>query len=367
MERAASQISTQLTKAQAFGCGVVPRFQARISGKAARLQHPKQKLLVKAVATFEPSTELNLEDDVESQSLYQRFEELLKQYDFNFKNGDKVIGTVFRIDGRGAYVDIGAKSPAICPVSEASLAEVDRVNKVLRSDEAREFIIIREYPEVILSLKRLEYAVAWQRVRQLQEEDVVVYGKVVSVNRGGLMVEVEHLRGFVPTSHLSAKSQSEDLTGQMLALKFLEVDEERFRLVLSNRRATTESSTSGLKVGDVVEGVVQAVKPYGAFVDLGSGMNGLLHISQISHDRISSVESVLSEGDKLKVMVLSQDRDKGRVALSTKKLEPTPGDMLRDPALVFERAEEMAALFRERVAAAEAAATAEEARVAEAV
>ena len=123
-------------------------------------------------------------------------------------------------------------------------------------------------------------------------------------------------------------------------------------------------------------GVVTSVKPYGAFVDVG-GVNGLLHISQISHDRISNVEQVLSAGDKLKVrpvlhglclfahvrstpqvMVLSQDKDRGRVALSTKKLEPTPGDMLRNPALVYERAEEMAKEFRERVAAAEAAARA---------
>ena len=96
-------------------------------------------------------------------------------------------------------------------------------------------------------------------------------------------------------------------------------------------------------------------------MDLGGGMAGLLHISQISHDRIVNVEKVLAEGDRLKVMVLSQDKERGRVALCTKKLEPTPGDMLRDPALVYEKAEEMAALFRERVAAAEAAARAEEA------
>ena len=105
---------------------------------------------------------------------------------------------------------------------------------------------------------------------------------------------------------------------------------------------------------------MSSVKPYGAFIDIGNGVSGLLHISQISHDRIANVEKVLSEGDRIKVMILSQDREKGRVALCTKKLEPTPGDMLRDPALVYEKAEEMAALFRERVAAAEAAARAEE-------
>eukprot|EP00976_Prorocentrum_cordatum_P096486 1190586-Prorocentrum_minimum.AAC.1 len=122
--------------------------------------------------------------------------------------------------------------------------------------------------------------------------------------------------------------------------------------------------TTYSQVGDVVVGTVQAVKPYGAFVDIG-GMNGLLHISQISHERITSVENVLNLGDQLKVMILSQDRERGRVSLSTRKLEPTPGDMLRDPQLVFEKADEMAATFRERVAAAEAAARAEEAALTE--
>ena len=108
-----------------------------------------------------------------------------------------------------------------------------------------------------------------------------------------------------------------------------------------------------------------SVKPYGAFIDLG-GMSGLLHISQISHDRVMDVEKVLSVGDEIKVMVLSQDQKRGRVGLCTKKLEPTPGDMLRDPAIVYEKAEEMAELFKKRVEAAEAAAAAENGDISEA-
>jgi len=102
----------------------------------------------------------------------------------------------------------------------------------------------------------------------------------------------------------------------------------------------------------VVVGVVQSVRPYGAFVDIG-GAIGLLHISQITHERLTTVDQVLAEGDKLKVMILSQDSDRGRVTLSTKKLEPEPGDMLRDPQKVFENADKMAEMFRQRVAAAD--------------
>ena len=151
----------------------------------------------------------------------------------------------------------------------------------------------------------------------------------------------------------------EDLIGQKVPVKFLEVDEDKNRLVMSNRLATDVVSGEGLGVGDVCKGIVQAVKPYGAFVDVG-GVSGLLHISQISHDRIVAVENVLYPRDELKVLILSKDAERSRLSLSTKKLEPSPGDMLRNPALVFEKAEEMGRVFRERVAAAEAAAQADE-------
>jgi len=119
-----------------------------------------------------------------------------------------------------------------------------------------------------------------------------------------------------------------------------------------------------VQVGDVVEGTIQSVTPYGAFINLGS-VNGLLHISQISHAVVNNVESVLTVGEKIKVMVMTKEMQngRGRIALSTRKLEPTPGDMLRDPALVYEKADEIAATFRERVKAAEAAAKEEELRM----
>ena len=141
---------------------------------------------------------------------------------------------------------------------------------------------------------------AWQRCRDMQAADEAVNSVVLSVNRGGLLVEVEHLRGFVPQSHIAIRSTDrEELVGQTVPVKFLEVDEEKNRLVMSNRLATDMVAGEGLGVGDVCKGIVQAVKPYGAFVDVG-GISGLLHISQISHDRIVAVENVLAPGDELK-------------------------------------------------------------------
>lgn len=293
---------------------------------------------------------------------YDDFARLLVDYQFNYKVGDKITGKVFQCDGKGAWVDIGAKAAALCPSSECSLASVRNAAAVFDIGNDYEFEIIRDDDgegTLTLSVRKIQLEAAWNRCREMQANDEAVTGEVLSVNRGGLLIEVEHLRGFVPQSHIGVRTPNrEELVGQTMPVKFLEVDEEKNRLVMSNRLATDVVSGEGLDVGDVCKGIVQAVKPYGAFVDVG-GISGLLHISQISHERIVAVENVLSPGDELKVLILSKDKERGRLSLSTKKLEPSPGDMLRNPALVMEKAEEMGRAFRERVAAAEAAAAEE--------
>lgn len=270
----------------------------------------------------------------------------------------QVTGTVFRVDNKGVYVDVGGKSSAFCPTGELSLAPVSKPTDVVDIDAVREFLVIRGegYGELTLSIKALELEVVWERMKQMMDEEVSVTGPVVAVNRGGILVDINGIRGFCPGSQLSRRVQNfESLIGDEMEFKIIEADPEKSRLMLSNKRAVTSDAAANYNVGDVVSGSVMSVKPYGAFIDLG-GISGLLHISQISHDRVMDVEKVLSVGDTIKVMVLSQDPKRGRVGLCTKKLEPTPGDMLRDPALVYEKAEEMAALFKKRVEAAEAAA-----------
>ncbi|KAJ4954247.1 hypothetical protein NE237_011030 [Protea cynaroides] len=289
------------------------------------------------------------------------FNAALDKYDFDSEIGTKVKGTVFYIDGNGALVDITAKSSAFLPVQEACIHRIKHVEEAgIVPGLREEFVIIGENEaddSLILSLRSIQYDLAWERCRQLQSEDVVIKGKVVGGNKGGVVAVVEGLRGFVPFSQVSSKSTAEELLDRELPLKFVEVDEEQSRLVLSNRKAMADSQAQ-LGIGSVVTGTVQSLKPYGAFIDIG-GINGLLHISQISHDRVSDISTVLQPGDTLKVMILSHDRERGRVSLSTKKLEPTPGDMIRNPELVFEKAEEMARTFRQRIAQAEAMARAD--------
>jgi small subunit ribosomal protein S1 len=282
---------------------------------------------------------------------HEDFAALLDKYDYHFSPGDVVAGTVFSIEPRGALIDIGAKTAAYIPIQEMSINRVDNPEDVLQSNETREFFILTDENEdgqLTLSIRRIEYMRAWERVRQLQTEDATVRSAVFATNRGGALVRIEGLRGFIPGSHISTRKPKEELVGEELPLKFLEVDEDRNRLVLSHRRALVERKMNRLEVGEVVLGTVRGIKPYGAFIDIG-GVSGLLHISEISHDHIETPHSVFNVNDELKVMIIDLDAERGRISLSTKQLEPEPGDMVKNPGVVYDKAEEMAEKYREQM------------------
>jgi small subunit ribosomal protein S1 len=284
---------------------------------------------------------------------HEDFAALLDKYDYHFNPGDIVAGTVFSLEPRGALIDIGAKTAAYIPIQEMSINRVDAPEEVLQSNETREFFILTDENEdgqLTLSIRRIEYMRAWERVRQLQTEDATVRSLVFATNRGGALVRIEGLRGFIPGSHISTRKPKEDLVGEELPLKFLEVDEDRNRLVLSHRRALVERKMNRLEVGEVVIGTVRGIKPYGAFIDIG-GVSGLLHISEISHDHIDTPHSVFNVNDEVKVMIIDLDAERGRISLSTKQLEPEPGDMIKNRDRVYDMAEEMAAKYREQMRA----------------
>jgi small subunit ribosomal protein S1 len=281
------------------------------------------------------------------------FAALLDKYDYHFSPGDVVVGTVFSLESRGALIDIGAKTAAYISIQEMSINRVDAPEEVLQSNETREFFILTDENEdgqLTLSLRRIEYMRAWERVRQLQAEDVTVRAQVFATNRGGALVRIEGLRGFIPGSHISTRKAKEELVNEELPLKFLEVDEDRNRLVLSHRRALVGRKMNRLEVGEVVIGSVRGIKPYGAFIDIG-GVSGLLHISEISHDHIDTPHSVFNVNDEVKVMIIDLDAERGRISLSTKQLEPEPGDMIKNRERVYEMADEMAAKYRKMLLA----------------
>merc|ERR1711937_842572 len=172
--------------------------------------------------------------------------------------------------------------------------------------EQYEFQIVsdsRDDGQVTVSIKKIMYAKAWQKLSEQYADDPVFEAEIFQVNRGGAIVLVEGLRAFLPGSHIMGTGgASEAMVGKRIPLKFLEVNEAANKLVVSNRRAVIEHSMASIKRGDVYDGIITAVKPYGAFVEI-MGMSGVLHISQISYDRVENLEATLAAGMAIKSLV----------------------------------------------------------------
>jgi small subunit ribosomal protein S1 len=270
------------------------------------------------------------------------FAKALEQHNYEFQKGQVVRGKVFEHDSNGAYVDIGGKSSAFLPIEEAALRTVTDLSEVVPLQEERDFLIIREQDadgQVTLSLRQLEIQQAWEQLTELQESGKVLQVRVTGANKGGVTVNVEGMRGFIPRSHLIDRDNIESLVGQALTVSFLEVDQERQKLVLSQRLATQSSAFSQLQIGQLVEGKVSSIKPFGVFIDL-EGISGLLHIKQVSQKYIENLSQLFSSGQILKALVIDLDEGRGRVSLSTRVLENYPGEMVDKIADVMDTAEE---------------------------
>ncbi len=270
------------------------------------------------------------------------FAKALEQHNYEFQKGQVVRGKVFEYDSNGAYVDIGGKSSAFLPIEEAALRTVNDLSEVVPLDEERDFLIIREQDadgQVTLSLRQLQIQQAWEDLIELQETGKVLQVRVSGANKGGVTVDVQGMRGFIPRSHLVERDNIESLIGQSLSVNFLEVDRDREKLVLSQRMATQSNAFKDLQIGQLVEGKVSSIKPFGVFVDL-EGVSGLLHIKQVSQKYIDNLGKVFAPGQPLKALVVDLDEGRGRISLSTRVLENYPGEMVDKMADVMDTAEE---------------------------
>ncbi|KAF3885872.1 MULTISPECIES: S1 RNA-binding domain-containing protein [Nostocales] len=279
------------------------------------------------------------------------FAKALEKHDYQFQKGQVVHGKVFQIDPDGAYVDIGGKSSAYIPRDEASLRAVTDLSEVLLLNEEQEFLIIRDQDaegQVTLSRKQLEIRHIWDRLAQMQENSQTVQVRVNNVNKGGVTVDVQGLRGFIPRSHLTERDNLEALKGQTLSAGFLEVNRSTNKLILSQRVAARSANFSTLEVGQLVEGKVTGIKPFGVFVDL-DGTSALLHIKQVSQKFIENLENVFQIGQPIKAAILDLDEGKGRVALSTRVLENFPGEVLENMEDVMASAEARAERARNKL------------------
>jgi small subunit ribosomal protein S1 len=272
------------------------------------------------------------------------FAKALEQHDYQFQKGQVVRGKVANYESDGIYVDIGGKAAAFLPLEEASLGRIANLEEFLPLGEERDFIIIREQDadgQVTLSLRQLQMKQVWQNLATLQEEKQSVQARVSGVNKGGVTVDVQGIRGFIPRSHLIERDNLDALIGKALIVSPIEVDAERRRLVLSQRLATQAASLSQLEVGQLIEGRITSIKPFGVFIEF-EGTSGLLHINQVSKNYVASLETLFSHGQPIKALVIGVDNVKKRVSLSTKVLENFPGEVLENLPEVMATAESRA-------------------------
>ncbi|NEP43283.1 MAG: S1 RNA-binding domain-containing protein, partial [Okeania sp. SIO2H7] len=199
------------------------------------------------------------------------FAQALDEYNYDFSKGQVVSGKIHSHESEGAYVEIGAKSLAFVPLQEAFVGEIGELSEALPLEEQRDFLIIREQDrdgQVLISVRQLEIKKIWEKLSEREKQGQSFPVRVTGINKGGVTVDIESMRGFVPRSHLLQKENLESLVGELLTVNFLELDSDRNKIVLSQRLASQSAGFSELEIGQLVEGKISSIKPFGVFVDL---------------------------------------------------------------------------------------------------
>jgi small subunit ribosomal protein S1 len=250
------------------------------------------------------------------------------------EDGQIVEGTVVKVDKDEVLLDIGYKSEGVIPARELSIRnDVDPHEVVKLGEQVEALVLQKEDKEgrLILSKKRAQYERAWGKIEEIKGRDGVVSGPVIEVVKGGLIVDIG-LRGFLPASlvELRRVRDLQPFVGRVLEAKIIELDKNRNNVVLSRRAYLEETQKDqreqfldNLKPGEIRKGVVSSVVNFGAFVDLG-GMDGLIHVSELSWKHVDHPGSVVQVGDEVTVQVLEVDLERERISLSLKATQQDP-------------------------------------------
>ena len=251
-----------------------------------------------------------------------------------FDDGDLVKGTVVKIDSDEVLLDIGYKSEGVIPTKELSIRNDVDPNEVVSLGEHVEALVLQKEDKdgrLILSKKRAQYEKAWGTIEAKKEADEVVSGPVIEVVKGGLIIDIG-LRGFLPASLVDLRRVRDlhPFVGKVLECKIIELDKNRNNVVLSRRayleetqREQRDEFLTNLKPGEIRKGTVSSVVNFGAFVDLG-GMDGLVHVSELSWKHVDHPSSVVQVGDEVTVQVLDVDLSRERISLSLKATQQDP-------------------------------------------
>ncbi|MEX3747440.1 MULTISPECIES: 30S ribosomal protein S1 [Lysinibacillus] len=258
-----------------------------------------------------------------------------------FNEGDIVKGIAEQVDEKAVTVSIpGAPFDGIIPISELSSLHIEKASDIISVGDELELVITKvEEGNYVLSKRKVDALKAWDTLEQQFNAEEVFEAEVKDIVKGGLVVDLG-VRGFVPASLVEDYfvDDFEGYKGRSLSFKIVELDKEKNRLILSHRAVVEAEKASQkknvitqIKTGDVLDGKVQRIASFGAFIDLG-GIDGLVHISQVSHEHVSQVSEVLSEGQEVTVKVLSVDPENERISLSIKDTIPGPWSNIEERA-----------------------------------
>src|SRR3954452_10281559 len=257
------------------------------------------------------------------------------------KYGDVIDGTVMQRDRDEFLVDIGSKSEGIIPSKEYSTLNSDELSAIKPGDQVLVFVVQAENQDghTVLSIDKARQEKSWRNLQEQYDKNEVIQAQVTNYNKGGLLVNLDGVRGFVPASQVTEIRGGDDaskqadmarLVGTHLSLKVIEINRHRNRLILSERMAVQERRDAmkerlieNLKEGETRKGRVSSIADFGAFVDIG-GADGLVHLSEISWSRVKHPSEVLKVGDEVNVYVLSVNPQEKKIALSIKRPQPEP-------------------------------------------
>ncbi|QED48448.1 30S ribosomal protein S1 [Cytobacillus dafuensis] len=259
----------------------------------------------------------------------------------NFEVGDKVSGQVTKVEEKQVIININdCKLDGIIPISELSSLHVEKASDVVSEGDQLELEVLKvEEEALILSKRKVDAEKSWANLEEKFKNGESFNAEIKDVVKGGLVVDLG-VRGFVPASLVEAffVEDFSDYKGKTMAFKIVELEKEKNRLILSHRAVVEEEKgkqknqlLESLEAGQVVEGTVQRISDFGAFVDIG-GIDGLVHISQLSHEHIDKPSDVVQEGQKVQVKILSVDRTNERISLSIKETLPGPWTNISEKA-----------------------------------
>lgn len=250
---------------------------------------------------------------------HKDFASVLNRYQYQLNIGDITAGTIFSEEKQGFLVDIGENIAGYLPKDEICLNKY--ISNVPVTNDTREFFILaynKKLKQLILSIKRLEYIRAWQRIKQINNEDLILNLNINKINKGGLLTTIEGIQGFIPNSHLININLKYSLIHQKIKCQFLFINEKSNTIIFSNKRAILKSLLNIIYVGKVTSGIITKITNYGIFINI-YGFLALLHISEIGNTDLNNT-NLFDRGKLIIIRIIHIDMKQGRLSVSRRNI-----------------------------------------------